>query len=197
MQAMRSSVSRARRRLVAALACALAPICIALAPATAAQASTTTVKAPAAATLEACTPAAEQAERSATFVGEMSAVPGTARMMMRIELLERLPGEPVFHPVSSPGLGVWLRSSQGVKTYKDLDRVTDLAAPATYRALIRFRWVNARGHAVKSTELRTPECDEAAPAGATGGGSTGAASSGSGSAASVLSAPVAEATAPA
>ena len=49
----------------------------------------------------------EQAERSATFAGEMTAIPGTAKMEMRIDVLERMPDEAVFHTVSAPGLGVW------------------------------------------------------------------------------------------
>ena len=38
-----------------------------------------------------------QTERSATFAGEMTAIPGTARMAMRIDMQERLPGEALFH----------------------------------------------------------------------------------------------------
>ena len=53
-------------------------------------------------------PPANQAERSATFAGEMTAIAGAARMAMRIELLERTPGEDALSTRSSrPGLGVW------------------------------------------------------------------------------------------
>jgi hypothetical protein len=133
----------------------------------------------AAATLEACQTSAVQAERSATFVGEMTAVPGTARMFMRIDVLERSGGESTFRNVTYPGLGNWLRAAAGVKTYKNLDRVTDLAAPAEYRAAIRFHWLNARGRLVRSQLLRTPICTQPAveaneaPA-STAGSSTGA-----------------------
>ena len=41
------------------------------------------------ATLEQCVTSGVQAERSATFLGEMTATPGTGRMSMRIELQER------------------------------------------------------------------------------------------------------------
>ncbi|HMD56143.1 MAG TPA: hypothetical protein VKG82_01585 [Solirubrobacteraceae bacterium] len=161
-------MSRARQRQVAALACALAPVCLPAGALAASQgaAGTAPGKLPASATLEQCVTAVEQGERSATFVGEMTAVAGTARMLMRIDVLERPPDEVVYHTVSYPGLGVWLRSSPGVKTYKDLDKVTDLSAPAEYRAAIRFRWLNAKGHLIKALELRTPRCDQPPPASA-------------------------------
>jgi hypothetical protein len=157
MQCKHSRVSSARRRLVAALTCALALSCLAWAGAGPVAAA---VKLPASASLEQCTTAVAQMDRSATFVGEMNAVPGTARMQMRIEVLERTPHEVVFHPVSSPGLGTWQRSSPGVKTYKTVNKVTDLSGPALYRAIIHFRWLSARGHVIKALELRTARCDQ-------------------------------------
>jgi hypothetical protein len=128
---------------------------------------TTATAKPASASLEDCSTAFAQPERSATFVGEMQAIPGSARMSMRIELLERGGSEPTFHPVTYPGLGAWLKASPGVKTYKNIDKVTDLAAPAVYRAAIRFRWLNARGRVIKFLDLRTPRCEQPLPEGAT------------------------------
>src|ERR1700731_2677299 len=49
------------------------------------------------ATLMECVPSSIQAERSATFAGEMTAIPGSMRMAVRIDLQERLPGEGLFH----------------------------------------------------------------------------------------------------
>ncbi len=117
----------------------------------------------ASATVEQCVTAVPQPERSATFVWEMTAVPGTARMQMRIEVLERAPREQFFHGVSYPGLGQWLRAAPGVKTYKNIDKVADLSAPAFYRAAVHFRWINARGRVIKSLELKTSHCEEPAP----------------------------------
>jgi hypothetical protein len=177
VQFLQSSVSSARRRLVAALTCALALSCVVAGPSAAATSSIVAVKLPASASLEQCVTATVQAERSATFVGEMTAVPGTARMQMRIELLERTPREVVFHPIASPGLGSWQRSASGVKVYKTVDKVTDLSGPALYRAAIHFRWLNARGHVIKALELHTPRCDQPAPsaqAGQAPAASTGA-----------------------
>jgi hypothetical protein len=145
-----------RSAISAALAAALVP-----AFAAGGAAAVVPVKPPlATATVEQCVTNATQAERSATFVGEMTAVPGTARMMMRIDVLERGPEEVLFHTIAYPGLGTWLRAAPGVKTYKNLDRVTDLSAPAAYRAAIRFRWLNSKGKLIKVLELRTPRCEQ-------------------------------------
>jgi len=122
------------------------------------QGSGTPPKPPAAATLVECATSNEQAERTATFQGEMTSIGGSAKMEMRIDVLERAPAEFLFHNVSATGLGVWRIAAPGVKVYKYLKQVTNLGAPAAYRAAIRFRWLNSKGKLVKATELRTPKC---------------------------------------
>jgi hypothetical protein len=127
--------------------------------------STTPAKPDASATLEQCLTALTQAERTATFAGEMTSIPGTARMQISIGLLERVPPEIGYRTVNAPGLDSWRGSAPGVKTYDYIKQVTDLAAPAFYRGVVRFRWLNAKGHQIKAEELRTPRCEQpAAPA---------------------------------
>ena len=115
-------------------------------------------KTPASVSLEECVSSASQEGRSATFTGEMSVLPGAVRMEIRIDLLERAPEELGYHRVAAPGLGVWRGAAPGVKTYRYLKQVTNLAAPASYRGLVRFRWLNARGRLIASSELRTHAC---------------------------------------
>jgi len=112
----------------------------------------------AAVTLEECVTATVQEQRAIAFSAEMTAVPGTVRMAMRIDLEERAPGEPEFHTVTSSGLGVWRSSDPKVKVYKYLKQVTNVSAPASYRGLVRFRWLNAKGHAIKRAERLTGRC---------------------------------------
>ncbi len=112
----------------------------------------------ASATLEQCVTSMVQAERSATFSGEIVAIQGSAHMAMRIDVQERTPAEALFHTVTAPGLGVWRASDPGVKNYKYLKQVTNLSAPALYRATVRFRWVNAKGHLIRHAERHTPSC---------------------------------------
>jgi hypothetical protein len=158
--------ARPARRLSAWVACAVAlallgQACLAAASARAAQAAG--ARPSVSATLEQCVTAVSQAERAATFAGEMTAIAGSTHMEMRIDVLERLPGEAVFHTVSAPGLGVWRGSAPGVKVYRYLKQVTNLSAPAFYRAAVRFRWLNARGRLMKAEELRTARCQQPAP----------------------------------
>jgi len=115
------------------------------------------------ATLEQCVTAVSQTERSATFAGEMASIVGATRMQMRINVEERLPEDTHFHTVSAPGLGVWRSSAPGVKSYKYIKQVTNLSAPAFYRAAVRFRWLNVEGHLIKAVERRTPACEQPAP----------------------------------
>jgi hypothetical protein len=154
------------RRLSTWIACAVAlavlgQACLAVASARAAQGAG--VRPSVSATLEQCVTAVSQPERSATFAGEMTAIAGSTHMEMRIDVLERLPGEALFHTVSAPGLGVWRGSAPGVKVYKYLKQFTNLSAPAFYRAAVRFRWLNARGRLMKAEELRTSHCQQPAP----------------------------------
>jgi hypothetical protein len=118
----------------------------------------------ASATLQQCLTTGTQTERSATFAGEMSAIPGSARMEMRIDVLERMPDDLAYHMVTAPGLGVWRSSAPGVKAYTYLKQVTNLSAPAFYRGEVRFRWLNAKGHLLKVAVLRTRRCEQPAPA---------------------------------
>jgi hypothetical protein len=119
----------------------------------------------ASATLEQCVAALAENERAATFAGEMTAIAGSARMEMRIDLLERLPGQARFHTVNAPGLGLWRASAPGVKVFRYVKQVVNLAAPASYRGAVRFRWLNARGRLMRVLELRTASCAQpAAPA---------------------------------
>jgi hypothetical protein len=133
------------------------------------------------ATLEQCETTGEQTDRSATFSGEMTAITGTARMAMRIEVQERLPGEELFHTVSAPGLGVWRGSASGVKIYQYVKQITNLSSPAVYRALIHFHWLNDKGYVTRRAERHTATCTQPAsvltptpvvPGGTTAGGTT-------------------------
>lgn len=114
----------------------------------------------ASAALDGCVTAVEQSGRSATFSGVMSAVPGAERMAIRVELEERSHASGSFRTVQAPGLGVWRPSEPGINVYKYIKQVTNLAAPAYYRGLVRFRWATAKGHLVRSATLHTQVCKE-------------------------------------
>jgi hypothetical protein len=123
-----------------------------------------TGKASASASLAECATATiPQTERAATFAGEMSAIPGSARMEIRIDLEERVPGELLYRTISAPGLGLWHISVAGVKVFTHIQQVTNLSAPAFYRGVVRFRWLSAKGRLLKTVALRTAVCEQPAP----------------------------------
>jgi hypothetical protein len=129
------------------------------------------VRTPAAAMLEGCVTAANPLERSATFVGRMTSVPGSASMAMRIGVEEHTAGVRGFHSLegpSTPAIGAWRISEPGVKIFKDLKQVTNLSAAADYRGVVHFRWTNAKGAVIKREVLRTAACHQPAPEGQVG-----------------------------
>jgi len=162
-----------------ALACLQAPGALARTTGPVAQAELVS----ASATLGQCVTSVLQSERSATFSGEMTAISQSARMSMRIDVQERLPGAARFHTVSAPGLGVWRVSGAGVKTYRYVKQVTNLSAPGFYRALVDFRWLTARGRLIRHVERHTAVCGQplappaAAPSAAAAAGSPSVAGS--------------------
>jgi hypothetical protein len=108
--------------------------------------------------IEQCVTSTVQAERTATFTAQMAATATTQKMAMRIELQQRLHGESEFHTLAAPGFGVWRTSEPGVEIYKYVKQITNLDAPASYRVLVRFRWLDERGHVLKRDELHTSRC---------------------------------------
>jgi hypothetical protein len=154
----------ARAAIAAAAACLLAPG----AGSAGAQGDALVPTPPAAtsvtATLEQCLTSALQSERSATFTGEMTAIAGTAKMSMRIDLEERGPEDVEFHTVGAEGVGAWRSSEPKVKIYKYVRQVTNLSSPAAYRALVRFRWIGAKGRVIRRAERLTTGCVQPATA---------------------------------
>jgi hypothetical protein len=120
--------------------------------------ATSTSSSLAAATLEQCLTAVDPTARSATFNGQMSAVPGTRRMAMQILVEEQNAGEAAFHMLSAANSGGWRRSEAGVKIYKYVRQFTDLPAPGAFRAIVEFRWLGEKGIIIKRAARRTPIC---------------------------------------
>ena len=133
------------------------------------ESGTPTAKPIASATLTQCATATmPQTERSATFAGEMTAIPGTTHMQIRVEVEEQIPGELAFRTVNNPALGVWHGSSPGVKVFTRIQQVTNLSAPALYRGVVHFRWLGAKGRTIKAEQLFTTRCEQPAPPSSTG-----------------------------
>jgi len=107
-------------------------------------------------TLTACAPR----ERAAEFQARMAAVEGAARMKMRFTLQVRKPGKAAFRRVAAPGFGVWTTADPGTRRYGFTRRVEALIGPASYRAVVRFRWLDARGRTVANATAHSRACKQ-------------------------------------
>jgi hypothetical protein len=110
-----------------------------------------------AATLEDCRVSPEPALRSAAFMASMPAMRRTRRMELRFDLFQRT-GRAGFVALRLPRWGVWQRSRAGVPGFVYTKRVTGLEAPAGYRAVVRFRWLDARGRVQRRARRVTRAC---------------------------------------
>jgi hypothetical protein len=110
--------------------------------------------------VEQCVTAATQAGRSVTFTGQMETVVGAHKMAIEIVVQEHTSEEEGFHTLTTAGLGSWQRSEAGVKIYKVRQAVTDLPAPAVFRAIVRYRWMNEKGAVIRRDERYTPICKQ-------------------------------------
>jgi hypothetical protein len=122
----------------------LVPIIAALAAVAAAPAAVAATPS-ASAGLARCRVAGLQPSRYAVFTGVMSSLRSGNRMAIRFDLYRRAAGEDVFTGVPAPGLGVWNRANAGVPSYRFRQRVENLAAGASYRARVSFRWTGPAG----------------------------------------------------
>jgi hypothetical protein len=97
-------------------------------------------------------------EPAAEFEARMSAVPGTARMQMRVTLQVSTPARPDYRRVAAPSFGVWTTSDPGTTRYVYTRRVEDLVGPARYRVHVRFRWLDAAGDVIARTRRTSRAC---------------------------------------
>jgi len=131
---------------------------IALAASTPCAHAASTQAPPLAATVDACVTSPLPIERVGTFVGSMPAAPGAERMRIRFDLERRRPAERRWRHIRAPGFGTWENSDPNVAGFVFRKRVNGLPVPASYRALVRFRWVAADGSIVRRAAARTPAC---------------------------------------
>jgi hypothetical protein len=112
-----------------------------------------------------CERALDPPARAISVTAVMRPVTGTRSLQMSFALLERASGSSSWTPVSGPHFGVWI-SPVGSPT---LGRrpgdvwtvpfpVANLAAPATYRLQVAFRWLGRRGIVLATTTRLTQSC---------------------------------------
>ncbi len=138
----------------------LLPICLVCALAAAVVVPLASGRPPRATTaVDRCHAALASHERFSVFSGTMRSLrQGSDRMQMRFDLFRRDKGGPEFKYVAAPGLGVWNPANRGVRRFRFRQKVANLSAPTSYRAVVSFRWINAKGRVFAKTTRLTPAC---------------------------------------
>jgi hypothetical protein len=131
----------------------------ALAPAASAHAASPRSAPVAGVKVASCQAGDQDADRRATFVGHMHAVPGAAQLAMRFQLEERYGGRR-FTRVPAPELHGVRKSRPGVQSYSYAQGVTGLLAGETYRVQVQFRWLDSDGRTLASAKRYSGVCDE-------------------------------------
>ena len=109
------------------------------------------------AALTRCARGEAPAARLAVFQGRMRALPGARRLQMRFALQSSTPADPRWRGVTVPGWAGWRSSAPDVPGYVYDRQVRGLLAPASYRATIRFRWLDEDGEVLATaTDVSAP-----------------------------------------
>jgi hypothetical protein len=105
-----------------------------------------------------CVPALAAAERSATFEARVHRVGDSERMQLRFTLQVRQDALQRWQRVPAADADEWLTSFPGVRRYSYSRTVRNLAAPASYRMIVRFRWLDAHGAVVRRSRATSRAC---------------------------------------
>jgi hypothetical protein len=105
-----------------------------------------------------CTPALEPAARSVTFEARMRPVRRSVTMALRFSLQSRSRDGGRWRRVAAEGFDAWLPSEPSVRRYVYAKTVRSLLVPASYRAVVRFRWYDEEGAVVARARAVSPPC---------------------------------------
>ena len=74
-------------------------------------------------------------------------------MQMRFTLQASTPDAPRWRKIDAPSFGEWITAPADVGKYTYDKTVQDLLAPASYRAVIDFRWRDRRGKTIRTEQV--------------------------------------------
>jgi hypothetical protein len=113
-----------------------------------------------------CQRAVRPVARTVSVTAVMRPVKGTKKMALRFELLTRTRAGGPWNGVSGGDLGSWVSPSNPTLGQRSGDvwilhkSVIDLAAPASYRYKVSFRWTGAHGKTLATTSRWTATCNQ-------------------------------------
>jgi hypothetical protein len=113
-----------------------------------------------------CQRALDPVARAVSVTAVMRPLVGTQKMEMNFSLMEKADGASSWSAVSGSGLGVWITPSDPTLGQRPGDvwnvnhPVADLAAPARYRFVVRFRWSGDHAKVLGTSTLVSRACDQ-------------------------------------
>jgi hypothetical protein len=100
----------------------------------------------------------DQEGREAVFEGRVLALKRAPRMQMRFALQATTPDNPRWRKIEAPGWGQWISAPAGLGKYTYSKTVQDLLAPASYRAVVHFRWRDRTGRTLRTERVVSQVC---------------------------------------
>jgi hypothetical protein len=113
-----------------------------------------------------CQTALDPPARAVSVQAVMRPVTGTSRMEMEFELLRQTTSHGRFASVHGRGLDSWISPTDPTLGQRPGDvwllnhPVVDLAAPATYKFRVTFKWIGAHGQTLGTATQPSPACFE-------------------------------------
>jgi hypothetical protein len=98
--------------------------------------------------------------REAVFEGRVLSFKKAAKMQLRFKLQALTPDDTRWRKIDAEGFGTWITVPAGLAKYTYDKTVQDLLAPASYRAVVDFRWRDRRGRTVRSERAISPVCKQ-------------------------------------
>ena len=98
--------------------------------------------------------------REAVFEGQMRVYRKAPKMQMRFTLQATTPDAPKWRKVALPNFSEWITAPANVGKYTYDKTVQDLLAPASYRAVVDFRWNDRRGKTIRTERAISPVCKQ-------------------------------------
>jgi hypothetical protein len=98
--------------------------------------------------------------REAVFEGQVRVFRKAPKMQMRFTLQASTPDAPKWRKVVVPDFSEWITAPANVGKYTYDKTVQDLLAPASYRAVVDFRWRDRRGKTIRAERAISPVCKQ-------------------------------------
>jgi hypothetical protein len=98
--------------------------------------------------------------REAVFEGRVLSVKKAAKMQLRFTLQALTPDDSRWRRVDAEGFATWITAPPALAKYTYDKTVEDLLAPASYRAVVDFRWRDRKGKTVRTERAISPACKQ-------------------------------------